>query len=264
MNVKEICTVFETIAPVEIGTQSDRDQQRLGLRFGNPDTEVKGIGVAWYLAMDVIEQAIEKGLNFLLIHEPNLFYCSKSLHWYTCLLPTTNPVNLKKMKLLIDNTICVYTAHSNWDLQKEVGMQPVFAKALGMTDEITRDKAVGIYRIAPTPFSELTKNVKSKVGLERMRVQGDPDKTISTVAVGFGGMGAIVDAIIANNADAGIFGEINEFSFIAAREAGVGLIETTHMVSESIGFQGAADAMKEKLPDLNIEFLEIPFTFEWV
>jgi len=34
-------------------------------------------------------------------------------------------------------------------------MQPTFAKALGLTDEIKRDAAVGIYRIQPMPFSDL-------------------------------------------------------------------------------------------------------------
>ena len=97
-----------------------------------------------------------------------------------------------------------------------------------------------------------------------MRVQGDPNKLITTVAVGFGNMGFVTDAIAANNADAGIFGELDEFSFIAAREAGLPIIETTHLVSESIRFHGVVDAMKDTLPDMKIEFLEVPFAHKWV
>ena len=96
-----------------------------------------------------------------------------------------------------------------------------------------------------------------------MRVQGDADKLITTVAVGFGNMGFVTDAILANYADAGIFGELGEFSFIAAREADVAIIETTHLVSESIGFHSVVNVMKERLPDMKIEFLEVPFSYQW-
>ena len=262
MKATEISNLFEEIAPIESGLQSDRDRRVLGFRFGNPEIDVTGVGVAWYLAMEVIEQSIRQGLNLLLIHEPSLFYDNNS-PWHTCLLPETNPVNLKKKQLLIENSICVYTAHSNWDLQRHVGMQPTFAKALGLTEEIKRDVAVGIYRVQPMSFSDLIDKVKTATGLKHLRVQGDRDKLITTVAVGFGNMGFVIDAILANQADAGIFGELGEFSFIAAREANIAVIETTHLVSESIGFRSVVDVMKEKLPGMKIEFLEVPFAYEW-
>ncbi|MDQ1316643.1 MAG: hypothetical protein QG588_291 [Candidatus Poribacteria bacterium] len=146
MKAKEICELFEEIAPIEIGLQSDRDRRVLGFRFGNPEINVTGVGVAWFMAMEVIEQASKSNQNLLLIHEPGLFYDNSS-PWHTCLLQETNPVNLRRKQLLIDNDICVYTAHSNWDLQRNIGMQPTFAKALGFTDEIKRDIAVGVYRV---------------------------------------------------------------------------------------------------------------------
>ncbi len=263
MKAKKIGELFEETAPIGIGLQSDRDRRVLGFRFGDPDIDVTGVGVAWFMAMEVIEQAVEQGLNMLLIHEPSLFYDNNS-HWHTSLLQETNPVNLKKKQLLIENNICVYTAHSNWDLQKDVGMQPTFAKALGLTEEIRRDVGVGVYRVQSMSFSDLIAKVKSAIGLQHIRVQGDPDKTITTVAVGFGNMGFVTDAILANNADAGIFGELGEFSFIMAREAGTAIIETTHLVSESIGFRSVVDVMKEKLPEMKIEFLEVPFAYKWV
>ncbi len=262
MRAREVAAAFEEIAPIESGIQQDRDARVLGFRFGDPEVEITGVGVAWRLATEVIEEAIRQGLNLLLIHEPMLFYQNRSV-WHTCLLPETNPVNLEKKRLLIAHDICVYTAHSNWDLQKEVGMQPTFAKALGFTEEVKRDGAVGVYRIDTMPFSDLIARVKNAIGLEHVRVQGDPDKPITTVAVGFGLMGYVVDAIVVNNADAGVFGELREVSFIWAREAGKPIIETTHLVSESIGFRAVVGAIKEKLPEIRIEFLEVPFAYEW-
>jgi len=262
VKAREIADIFEQIAPLESGIQSDRDSRVLGFRFGNPEIDVTGVGVAWYLDIKVIEQAIKRGLNLLLIHEPILFYENNEI-LHTTLLPETIKFNLKKKQLLIENGICVYTAHTNWDLQKDVGNQPTFAKALGLTKEIKRDIAVGVYQVQPMSFSELIDKVKTATGLKHMRVQGDRDRIIETVAVGFGHMGYVVDAILANHADAGIFGELYEFSFIWAREANVAIIETTHLVSESIGFHSVVDVLKERLPEMKIEFLEVPFAYEW-
>ncbi len=67
-----------------------------------------------------------------------------------------------------------------------------------------------------------------RLKLHRVRVRGDPGKRVETVVLGWGSMGSEVEAIIANHADAGIFGELREWPFLFAREAGVGIIETTH------------------------------------
>lgn len=261
MKATEISAVFEEIAPIEIGIESDR--KNLGFRFGNPEIDVTGVGIAWYLAVEVVKAAIEKGLNVLFIHEPSLFYENRN-PWHTWLLAETNPINLDKKRLLINNSICVYTAHSNWDLQKEVGMQPTFAKALGFNKEIKRDGAVRVYEVETMCFSNLIHKVKTALNLNHVRVRGREDKLVSKVAVGFGNMGLAVDAILVNGADAGIFGELSEFSFIAAHDSDVGIIETTHLVSESIGFRSAADVMKKRLPGMIIEFLEVPFAYKWV
>jgi putative NIF3 family GTP cyclohydrolase 1 type 2 len=210
----------------------------------------------------VIEEAIAKQINMLLIHEPGIFFSNRSL-WHTCLLEETNPVNLEKKRLLIENNMCVYTAHSNWDLQNEVGMLPTFANALGLTDKIKRDVAIGIYRVDPVPFSELIERVKRVTGLAHLRVQGDNDRQVTTVALGFGKMGLVVDAIQANNADAGIFGELSEHAFLAAREADLPIIESTHLASESIGFKSVVEVMRERIQDVSFEFIEMPLPYRW-
>ena len=262
MKAKEVGAVFEEIAPIEIGEESDREREDLGFRFGNPEIDVTGIGVAWYLAVQVIKAAIEKRLNLLFIHEPILFWENRN-PWHTWLRAETNPINLEKKRLLTNNNICVYVAHSTWDLQQEIGMQPTFAKALGLDNEIKRDGVVRIYEVETMCFSNLIHKVKTVLSLNHVWVQGREDKLVKKIAVGFGYMGYAVDAILVNGADAGIFGELNEFSFIAARDSDLGIIETTHLVSESIGFRSAAHAMKERLPEMIIEFLEVPFAYKW-
>jgi putative NIF3 family GTP cyclohydrolase 1 type 2 len=279
MKAREVADVFEQIAPVSSGIAADLDSNFLGFRFGNPDVEVTGVGVAWWMSEEVVEAAVAKRLNLLLCHEPELFRWYKS-PWHTNRLPETMPYNLRKMKRLLDHDICVYTAHSNWDLQKEVGMEPTLAKALGFKEQIRRDVAVGIYRVGPMSFGQLITHVKTRMKLEMvgqtflsapnsqtgmsaplLRVQGDPEMEVKTVVLGFGSIASEVEAIVANHCDAGIFGELREWSFIFARESRVGIIETGHCASESIGFRSVVVEMQKRLPGVRFEFLEIPPPF---
>ena len=256
MKASEIAAVFEQIAPVESGIASDRAAGFLGFRLGDPSIEVTGVGVAWWMSREVVDAAVAKGLNMLLIHEPELWRYYES-PFHTNLQAMTIPFNVRKMKLLLDHGMCVYTAHTNWDLQMDVGMGPTVAAALGFTDRIKWDVAVGVYRIDMT-FGQLVAHVKESFGLDHVRCQGDDAMPIRKVVVGFGSIGSEAEAILANGADAGIFGELREWPFLHAREAGVGIIETTHTRSESIGFAAVVREMRLRLPNVRFEFLEVP------
>jgi putative NIF3 family GTP cyclohydrolase 1 type 2 len=140
-------------------------------------------------------------------------------------------------------------------------MGPTLAKVLGFTDLIHKDVCIGVYGVGPMSFADLVEQVKKRMNLESVRVQGDEDRRVETVVLGWGSMGSEVEAIVANGADAGIFGELREWSFLFAREAGVGIIETTHLVSESLGARGMVEEMQRRLPRLKIEFLETPFPY---
>jgi putative NIF3 family GTP cyclohydrolase 1 type 2 len=263
MKASEIASVFETIAPIESGIADDRAALNLGFAFGDRDIEVAGVGVAWWLSQEVVEQAIAKGLNFLICHEPQLFrFWASPLH--TNMRAETMPCNLRKMKLLLDHNMCVYTAHTNWDLQFEVGMGPTLARTLGFDKRLKWDGCVGIYEVNEMTFGKLVAHVKSRMGLSHVRIAGDDDMPVRKVALGFGAIGSETEAIVANGADAGIFGELREWAFLSARESGVGIIETTHLVSESIGFGPVVTEMSRLVPNVKFQFLEIPFPYRTV
>jgi putative NIF3 family GTP cyclohydrolase 1 type 2 len=176
----------------------------------------------------------------------------------------TMPSNVRKMRLLLDHDMCVYTAHTNWDLQLEVGMGPTLARMLGFGKRLKWDGCVGIYELEDMTFGRLVKHVKSRMGISHVRVWGGDDMPVRKLALGFGSLGSEVEAIVANGADAGIFGELREWAFLAARESGVGIIETTHLVSESIGFRAVVTEMSRLLPDVKFQFLDIPFPYRTV
>ena len=76
-------------------------------------------------------------------------------------------------------------------------------------------------------------------------------------------MGLLVDAIQANNADAGIFGELSEHAFLAAREADLPIIESTHLANESIGFNSVVEVMRERIPGVRFKFIDMLLSYRW-
>ena len=216
MKATDIAAVFEQIAPIELGIPEDRAAGNLGFRFGDRHTEVKGVGVAWWLGREVVEAAVERGLNMLIIHEPELFR-----HWnspfHTNMQPMTQPYNLHKARLLADHGIVVYTAHTNWDLQPEFGMGATLAKRLGFDDLVKRDIGVGVFRLRDMTLGRLVEHVKRRMKLPHVRAAGDDAMAVRTVVLGFGSIGSELEAVLVNDADAGIFGELREWPFLQAR-----------------------------------------------
>jgi putative NIF3 family GTP cyclohydrolase 1 type 2 len=258
VKAREIARVFETIAPLSLGIPDDLANRYLGFRIGSRETEVRKAGVAWCLSKEAVDTAVRKKMQMLIIHEPGIFSTWQS-PFHTNLEPLTIPNNIRKMEQLMEHGIVVYTAHTNWDNQQEVGMGPTVAKALGFTKKVKTDVTIHVYEIEPVTLAGLIKHVKAKMGLKFVRYQGNPKKVIRRVVLAWGSMGSELEAIIANEADAGIFGELREWPFIWSRENNVGIIETTHLVSESIGFKSVVTEMSKRISGVKFEFINIPY-----
>lgn len=104
--------------------------------FGDDDQEVKKIGVCWVATNRVIEQALEKGINFIISHE-NIFYTTGT-HLETKLVESVE----HKKDLLSKGHICVYRCHDVWDSIPEYGVSDIWAKKLGFD---FRDRVINSY-----------------------------------------------------------------------------------------------------------------------
>ena len=252
----EVVEAFEEIAPLSLGTEDDRRGGAIGLRWGDPATQIRGVAVTWCVEMAVLEQAAAKGLNLIIAHEPLILYETNLTTWYTRARLECHPSNLKRMKLLLNNDMCVVVAHSNWDMKPELGMGDTLKRLYGFTDEISRDGVVAVYRTEPTTLAGLARMVKDKLGLESVRVAGDLEMQVERVGLGWGRMARIVDSLVLQGAHAGVVGELRAFDPVEARDAGIGLIEGTHLATEAIAMRNVVPALKGLLPNLPIEFIE--------
>lgn len=180
MKIKDVIEILKEEGTWVRWNRCTRDR----VLFGDDDQEVKKIGVCWVATNKVIEQALEKGINFIVSHE-NIFYTTGT-HLETKLVESIE----HKKGLLSKGNICVYRCHDVWDSIPNYGVSDVWAKKLGFD---FRDRVINSYYqhadIPKQTVSELATHVANALkddGEEGVYVFGNVNKEVSRLAIGTG------------------------------------------------------------------------------
>jgi dinuclear metal center YbgI/SA1388 family protein len=118
-NTQKIIKILEHIAPKSLAESWDH----VGLMVGSKHKMVQNILLALELTESIIEEAIEKNIDLIVVHHPLIF---KSLSKIT----DDNPIENMAMTL-IKNDINLYVSHTNLDAAKE-GTCQYLAELLGL------------------------------------------------------------------------------------------------------------------------------------
>ncbi|MGD9497109.1 MAG: Nif3-like dinuclear metal center hexameric protein [Armatimonadota bacterium] len=253
MTAKQVEAVVLEIAPLQYAMEGDPT----GLLYGDPQTLVTGLAVTWTPTVAVLREAACDRLNFVLTHEIPFFGSSRS-NWYRTLGEDEKPHNLARRRILDEHGMVLCRCHSNWD-GTPGGVMDSCAEALGFTEHAHRGDYCCTYEIDAVTLAELADHAKLALGVPQVRVAGDPARPVSRVTVMYGGLAqtwqAVDEAVIAQ-ADAIICGEALDYTFRAAVDAGVGLIETAHSSSENPGMRQFARLLSRQLADLPVRFID--------
>ncbi len=103
VQTKDIINVLETIAPLRLQEAYDNS----GWVVGDPEQICTGVLTSLDLTPAIIEEAIEKNLNLIIVHHPPIFKGLKQL------LPS-NPV-ARLITQAIKADLCIYAIHTNLD-----------------------------------------------------------------------------------------------------------------------------------------------------
>lgn len=101
--IKDITSYLESIAPLSYQESYDNS----GLIIGNQNIEVKGILISLDCTEEIVEEAIQRGCNFIIAHHPIVF---KGLKRFT----GNNYIERTVIKA-IKNDIAIYAIHTNLD-----------------------------------------------------------------------------------------------------------------------------------------------------
>ena len=149
MKIKEFINEFEQIIPV----RQAEDFDNVGLLCGNPDREITGILIAHDALENVIDEAIEKKMNFVFCFHPIIFSGLKSI-------TGKNYVEKAVLKAL-ENKIAIYAIHTAFD-NDYFGVNYKICEILGLKNQQVlmpkknQLKKLEVY--VPTDSAEILRN----------------------------------------------------------------------------------------------------------
>ncbi len=209
----------------------------VGLVCGDPAQAVRKILFAVDPVAVVVDEAIEWGADLIVTHHP--LY----LRGTTTVAATT--FKGRVIHRLIKNDVALYTAHTNADVA-DPGVSDALARAVGLSSELRPlqpapdDPRRGLGRIGtlPTPMTLREFAGRAASGLPGtagpLRVAGDLDRQVKTVAVSGGAGDSLLGTARAAGVDVFLTADLRHHPASEYMEAAEGpaLIDASHWATE--------------------------------
>lgn len=223
----------------------------MGLVCGDPDAEIRRVLLAVDPVQAVADEAAEWGADLILTHHP-LFL--RPVHGFAADTPKGRVVHD-----LVRGGRSLYVAHTNADVAAR-GVSETLADALDLRDIAPLAAApelpdgLGLGRIgtlaSPEPLRAFAERVAAGVPgtAAGIRVTGDPDRPVRTVAVCGGAGDSLLDAVRATPADVYVTADLRHHPASEAMEwDGPALVDLAHWASEWPWLPVAAEQLTESL-----------------
>ena len=182
------------------------DWDNVGLLVGDDQKEISHVFLALDLTEPVLDEAVAAGADMILTHHPMIFSGIKKINNHT--------FTGRKILRLIKEDIPYFAMHTNYDV-------------IGMADFL----------------GEFGKYVKECNHLPDVRVYGDLDRKIETVAICTGSGKSMIGDVMAAGADVYVTGDIDYHTAIDTMADGLAIVDAGHYGTEYI----FAEAMEKEL-----------------
>ncbi|MES1182038.1 MAG: Nif3-like dinuclear metal center hexameric protein [Flavobacterium sp.] len=235
------------------------------LKSGSATQPVTGIITTMFATVDIIKQAAKLKANFIIAHEPTFYNHLDDTDWVA-----NNTIVKEKQDLLKQHGITVWRFHDYWHTYKPDGIMHGVLKKTGWLKYYKGDEP-GL-TIPAMPLKKIIELFKSSLGIEHVRVIGDPDQSCQKIALLPGAWGGQRQVSVAESdkPDLIIVGELQEWETAEyirdARALGskIALIVLGHSVSEEPGMEWLVDWLQPKVPELKITHIASGNPFKWV
>ena len=249
MSAQQIADKIRTIMGPAWNPASYRDT----FKMGDPGTPVNGVASCFMSTFDVIKRAHEKGLNFVITHEPTIWTDAD-------LLPPVKNDPLYKLKLeyVNDNKMVLWRTHDSWHKMQPEPMNAAQNKKLGW-DKYALASDPKTCQLPPISLRDVVGQYAQKVPTESVRLIGKPDLVVKSLT--HCGHSCDQNIVGLEKYDATISIEAREFEtaeygrdFVASGGKGA-MIIASHESGEENGMEYFTSWFKEHLPGIHIEFI---------
>jgi len=245
---------------------------------GDPGTRIKKAGTAWTPYFKTLKEAVARGVNVLVVHEPT-FYS----HWdldkkgqnYFNTPPPSNEQYMEaleaKRKWIETNGLVIIRSHDVPDIIKSFGIPFGLGLKLGFTnDQIIRSKDFyNVYRIEKDTAAGVAGKIASRLkdyGQPGVAFYGDPERMVGTVGLG---TGCICDPQQYAELEPDLVIAIDDtvrtwIQTTYAEDTGKPLVVINHGTSEEMGMRLLNQFLRKNIP--GIEFLHFGqgCTYKWI
>jgi putative NIF3 family GTP cyclohydrolase 1 type 2 len=243
-----------------------------GFKAGDPSTVVTGVATTAMATLDVLKRAVKSRANLVITCEPTFYGRADSPAPPAGRggAPGSTPpataegspdaVFAAKDAFIRTNGLVVWRFSDHWRARKPEPFAEGLFEALGFRpgEDVTRAS------IPPTSLGDLASNVKKKLELRGgMRIVGDPQTRVSTVALLPGSTPIRASLAALPAADVVIAGEVREWESVEyARDTVTaggkkGLILLGRAVSEDPGMSVCARWIKTLAPELTTVWIPV-------
>lgn len=258
MLCREIMNIIESTYPKYAALEWDN----VGLLVGRTEKEVKKIYVALDVTDEMIEEAIEMGVDMIVTHHPMIFSPLKKI--------TDEHFIGKRVVKLLQHDISYYAMHTNYDV---LGMAELSGEKLGLKDaevlEVTStEQNEGIGRIGnlenEMTLLECCELVKERFGLPCVKVFGNMEQRVKCAAISPGSGKSMIKIAIQKGADVLITGDIDHHEGIDAKAQGLSVIDAGHYGLEHIFIDDMSGFLKENITGVTVEKAEIIHPYQTI
>lgn len=217
-----------------------------GLQVANGG-EITRVGAAVDAGLAAFEMARERGIDFVIVHH--------GLLWESAQRVTGR--HHRKLKLLLDSGIAVYSSHLPLDGHPQIGNNALLAKMLGLEIEDWpfrhEGQPVGCVARLPYPRADLAEALRGRFPhVTAMEFGPEAPERVGIVS---GGGGAYVGELRKLGLDTYVTGELAQHHFNFAQEEGLNLYCGGHYATETFGVCALAAEVAERF-GLTWEFLD--------
>lgn len=255
MLCRDIMEIIERTYPKHAAMEWDN----VGLLVGRADKDVAKIYVALDPTDDVIDEAIERGADLLVTHHPLVFSPMKQI--------TDEHFISGRVVRLLQHDVSYYAIHTNYDI---LGMADLSAEMLDLEccqvlEPTDAQNSQGLGRVGNLPKAmtllQICELVKTKFGLEHVKVYGNNNGLINRVAISPGSGKHMSDLAIDKNADVFITAEIDHHEGIDAMAQGMAIVDAGHYGLEHIFIEDMALYLKKHVKGVEVEQAAIKHPF---
>lgn len=248
--IQDLLGLLEEVASFGLAEAWDN----VGLMVGDHSREVSGILVALDPTEEVLNEAIDSGLNTIITHHPLIFHPLKTVD-------TGQPAG-RFLEKALRHSISVIGCHTNLD-QAPGGVNDALAELLGLedTEPLTMNsratEPVGFGRLGrfavPLTGVDFLKRVSAVLGLPGVEVAGRLPDTVERVAVCGGSGSDLAETAFAMGAQVYVTAEVKHNTARWAEACGFCVVDGGHFATENPVVPVLADHLNRVLAERGVD-----------